>query len=171
MPGFEDAYAATMRREGGYVLHKVPGDTGGQTYAGISRVHNGQWAGWPFIDRGETPPTALVRDFYYSGYWAPIRGDQLRYDIAASIYDFAVNTSAPGRPTVAVKLAQVVAGVEPDGVVGPRTVAALNALSTNAFGFRYFVGKCKRYAQIVARDPTQAKFFAGWINRAVESLT
>lgn len=165
-PGFDDAYTATMRREGGYVLHTVAGDTGGQTYAGIARVHNPQWAGWQFIDRGDTPPTPLVRDFYYSKHWVPIRGDQLRYDIAASLYDFGVNAGVK----TAVKLAQIVASVEPDGVVGPRTVAALNGLSTNAFSLGFLAAKLKRYADIVKRNPSQAKFFAGWVNRSLEGL-
>ncbi len=169
-PGFEEAFTATMRREGGYKLHKVAGDTGGWTYAGIARNHNAQWPGWAFIDRNETPPTALVRDFYYEGYWVPIRGDQLRFDIAASIFDFAVNTSAPKRPTVAVKLAQVVAGTEPDGVIGPKTVAALNALTPNAFALGYFAAKMQRYADIVTRDRTQLKFLLGWTNRSLGAL-
>jgi lysozyme family protein len=167
---FEDAFSATMRREGGYKLHKVEGDTGGLTYAGIARNKNPQWVGWQYFDRNETPPTSLVRDFYFTGYWLPIKGDQLRFDIAASIFDFAVNTSAPGRPVVAVKLAQVVAGVEADGVVGPRTVAALNALTINAFALGYFAAKIQRYADIVKRDRTQLKFLLGWTNRALEGL-
>ncbi len=167
---FEAAFSATMRREGGYQLHNVAGDTGGLTYAGIARNKNPQWPGWAFIDRGATPPTELVRDFYRAGYWVPIRGDELRDDIAASLFDFAVNTSAPGRPTVAVKLAQLVAGAEPDGVVGPKTVEALNAIPAGDFAARFAVAKLKRYAEIVNRNRSQAKFLLGWLNRTLGAL-
>lgn len=167
---FERAFSDTMRREGGYKLHTVAGDTGGATYAGIARNKNPQWPGWAYFDRGETPPTSMVRDFYFAGYWQPIRGDELREDIAHSLFDFAVNTSAPGRPTTAVKLAQAVAGVEPDGSVGPKTVAALNALSPREFSAAFFAVKMKRYAEICNRNPSQAKFLRGWLNRSLEAM-
>lgn len=168
---FDSAFSATMRREGGYKLHNVEGDTGGMTYAGIARNHNPQWPGWAYIDRGETPPTSRVRDFYFTGYWAPIRGDDLREDIAATIFDFAVNSSAPGRPAVAVKLAQAVAGVEPDGSVGPKTIEALNAIPPDRFAAAYFVAKMQRYADIVMRNRSQGKFLLGWLNRSLGALS
>ena len=42
-----------MKDEGGYVLHEVPGDTGGMTYAGIARNKNPQWNGWALVDKKE----------------------------------------------------------------------------------------------------------------------
>ena len=57
---FETAYDKMIQDEGGYVLHKIEGDTGGQTYAGIARNKNPNWPGWGFVDRGETPPTQRV---------------------------------------------------------------------------------------------------------------
>ena len=168
---FEKAFSATMAREGGYVLHTVEGDTGGMTYAGIARNKNPDWPGWKHIDRGDVPPTEMVRKFYYTGYWVPIRGDELRYDIAASIFDFAVNTCAPGRPVTAVKLVQLVARVEPDGVIGPKSVAALNAVPAEIFAPMLFVAKMQRYADIVRRNPSQRKFLAGWLNRSLGALS
>ena len=104
-----------IANEGGYQLTNVSGDRGGQTYAGIARKMNPQWAGWAAIDRGDIPPTQLVREFYASGWWAPIRGDEIADQrVAESIFDFAVNTSAYSRPTVAVKLAQIVV-LRPEG--------------------------------------------------------
>ena len=94
MAQFDPAFESMIRNEGGYKLHKVAGDRGGMTYAGISRVMNPQWVGWAFIDRGEIPPSQLVRDFYREGYWLPIRGDELPQDVARSIFDFAAPTTA-----------------------------------------------------------------------------
>lgn len=37
MSDFAVAYERMIRNEGGYVLHQVAGDRGGQTYAGIAR--------------------------------------------------------------------------------------------------------------------------------------
>jgi lysozyme family protein len=164
---FDAAFSETMRREGGYVLHNVPGDTGGQTYAGIARNKNQHWPGWAHIDRGTVPPTAMVRDFYYQQFWLPMGCDKMRADIAASVFDFGVNSGT----RVAVRLAQLVAGVEPDGVPGPVTIEALNRLTLNGFHLAYFAAKMKRYAEIVSRNPSQAKFIAGWTNRSLDALS
>ncbi|NDF50116.1 MAG: surface-binding protein, partial [Betaproteobacteria bacterium] len=61
MADFAPAYEAMIRNEGGYVLHDVPGDRGGQTYAGIARNMNPRWPGWALIDRGQDVPAQLVR--------------------------------------------------------------------------------------------------------------
>lgn len=171
MADFEAAYERTMQAEGGYVLHEVDGDRGGMTYAGIARKMNPQWAGWQYIDAGQVPPTSLVREFYREGWWQPIQGDRIvSQRIAESVYDFAVNTSAFGRPMVAVKLAQLVVGATPDGVVGDRTLAALNAADPALFEARYCIAKIARYRDIVRRDRTQAKFLLGWLNRALQGV-
>lgn len=174
---FEEAFSATMSREGGYRLHNVKGDRGGLTYAGIARNFNPGWPGWAYIDRGEQPPTALVRTFYRENYWDAIRGDELPPSIAHTIFDFAVNSSAPGRPRVAVKLAQLVAGAEPDGAIGPKTIAALKAMPSmsgeQVFAVLYAIAKLTRYAEICNADKTrvQAKtFLLGWLNRTLGAL-
>lgn len=171
MANFLPAYEAMIRDEGGYQLHTVEGDRGGMTYAGIARNFNGNWPGWGYIDRGETPPTEMVRAWYHANYWLPIAGDSLTSQaIANSIFNFAVNSSAPGKPTVAIKLAQLVVGATPDGVLGSRTVAALNAFDSDRFVMAYALAKIARYRDIVKRDRTQAKFLLGWVSRALEGV-
>ena len=171
MAQFEPAFEEMIRDEGGYTLHNVEGDRGGQTYAGIARNFNPNWEGWAFIDRKEIPPTAMVREWYRRSYWAPIRGDEITHQSTASdIFNFAVNTSAPLRPTVAVKLAQAVVGATPDGSVGPRTLLALNAYDPERFTMAYALAKMQRYADICNRNRTQSKFLLGWTNRTLRRL-
>jgi lysozyme family protein len=172
MADFLPAFEQMIRDEGGYTLHTIPGDRGGQTYAGIARNFNPDWEGWEFVDRRETPPTPMVRNWYHTNYWLPIAGDHLIHQaVASSIFNFAVNSSAPGRPTVAVKLAQLVAGATPDGSLGSRSVAALNAMDPEKFVMAYALAKIARYRDIVTRDRTQIKFLLGWINRTLKDAT
>lgn len=172
MADFLPAFEQMIQDEGGYMLHTIPGDRGGQTYAGIARNFNPDWEGWEFVDRRETPPTPMVRNWYHANYWIPIAGDHLTHQaVASSIFNFAVNSSAPGRPTVAVKLAQLVAGATPDGSLGPRSVAALNAMDPEKFVMAYALAKIARYRDIVTRDRTQIKFLLGWINRTLKDAT
>jgi lysozyme family protein len=169
---FAKAFERALLAEGGYKLHNVAGDTGGLTYAGIARNKNPQWPGWPYIDRGDTPPAELVRAFYRTGWWTPIAGDDISsQDVAFTIYSFATNSSAYKRPAVAIKLAQLVVGVTPDGTVGPKTVAAINAMNPELFLAKYALARLSRYAAIVNKDRTQGKFLLGWVNRTLREAT
>lgn len=167
MAEFLTAFEAMILAEGGYVLHEVAGDRGGQTYAGIARNMNPRWQGWPLIDAKQSVPASMVRDFYRDNFWAPMRGDELQHQrTAATIFDFSVNAGA-----VARKLAQLVVNVTPDGSVGPKTVSALNAYDPEKFVLAYALVKIARYRDIVMRDRTQNKFFLGWINRTLQGLS
>lgn len=85
---FYKAYAHTAAFEGGYA--NVSGDTGGETYKGISRNNWPKWKGWSLIDahkkagnrtaasinaRFNKDPemTALVEEFYYVQFWNKIK--------------------------------------------------------------------------------------------------
>jgi len=171
MADFYPAFEAMIQDEGGYKLHTIDGDRGGMTYAGIARNFNPTWEGWAFIDRNETPPTPMVRSWYHANYWTPICGDSIVSQvIASSIFNFAVNSSAPGRPAVAVKLAQLVVGATPDGSFGQRTLQAINAYDPEKFVMAYALAKIARYRDIVTRDRTQQKFLLGWLSRTLKGL-
>jgi lysozyme family protein len=164
---FERAFSATMQREGGYVLHKVENDRGGTTYAGIARNFHPSWPGWRHIDDGVTPPTELVREFYRREFWNRLNCDLMPPRIAASVFDFGVNA---GTRTAAM-LAQIVAGVEADGIIGPKSAAAMQAMDPQMFEAAYALAKVRRYTEIVTRDRTQQKFLLGWLNRTLGALT
>lgn len=167
MADFTKAYEATIRAEGGYKLTDIAGDRGGQTYAGIARKPNPGWSGWAYIDRGQIPPTDLVREFYKSEFWDKVAGDALTSQaVADSLYDFAVNAHWK----TAAKLAQIVVGCTPDGQIGAKTVEALNQADPDQFRLAFALAKIKRYAEIVNRDRTQGKFLLGWINRTLEGV-
>ena len=165
MAKFSPAFDSMILSEGGYFLTEVTNDLGGQTYAGISRRYWPNWPGWMYIDRKETPPTQLVRDFYKENFWDVVKGDELNDQyMAESIFSFAVNTGIK----VAIKLAQIVVGVAPDGEMGTKTIYALNTISPHIFMPSYTVAKIARYRDIVMKDRSQSKFLLGWINRTLK---
>ncbi len=166
MADFLPAFERMLVNEGGLVLHTVPGDRGGMTYAGIARNMNPQWPGWALIDAQRDVPVQMVRDFYKAGYWDNIRGDELVHEkIAHSIFDFQVNTGKPART-----LAQVVVGVTPDGQFGDKTVAALNAADPDVFVMAYALAKVQRYVDIMAADRSQLRFAIGWLRRVLAGV-
>lgn len=167
MGKFEEAFSKMMENEGGFRLTNIPGDLGGQTYAGISRNRWSAWPGWVFVDKGETPPTQMVRDFYQAKFWDAVKGDYILHQkTAESIFDFAVNAGA----TTAVKLAQIVGGVAADGQVGPKTLTAINSMDDDEFVTKYALAKVARYHAIVTKDRSQGKFLLGWIGRVIRGL-
>ena len=166
MADFLPAFEAMIHDEGGYVLHNVEGDRGGMTYAGIARNMNPNWAGWPLIDNNQEVPAQMVRDFYRLNYWNAIKGDQIASQaIAQSIFNFHVNAGP-----VARKLAQLVVGATPDGNIGDKTVAALNAQDPQKFVMAYALAKIARYRDICMKDRTQSKFLLGWVNRTLSGV-
>lgn len=166
MANFMPAYETMLLDEGGYTLTDIAGDNGGQTYAGISRKFNPTWAGWAYIDRKETPPSTLVRDFYKTTFWDDIGGDQIANPkIADCIFNFYVNAGKPAKT-----IAQLVVGATPDGVFGPVTIQKLNAADPEKFVMAYTLGKITRYAEICNRNRDQSKFLLGWIQRALKGV-
>ena len=168
MANFLTAFEKTIADEGGYKLTNIPGDRGGMTYAGIARKPNPQWAGWELIDQQDFgSATELVRSFYKSNFWDRIRGDEIANQaIAETIFNFSVNTGIG----VAVKLAQLIVGVAPDGAVGPKTLERLNICTAEKFLPTYTLAKIQRYVNICMKDRSQSKFLLGWCRRSLEGL-
>ncbi|HHM05927.1 MAG TPA: N-acetylmuramidase [Gammaproteobacteria bacterium] len=170
MADFNPAFEIMIRNEGGYQLHNVSGDRGGQTYAGIARNFHPGWEGWRYIDSNDLDNPALsrsVRNFYKTAFWDAVNGDSIaRQKIAESLFDFAVNAG----PRTAIKLAQLVVDTVPDGIIGPKTLEKLNAEEEDSFVAKYALAKVARYAEICNRDRSQSKFLLGWINRTLRGL-
>jgi lysozyme family protein len=168
MADFAPAFEKMIRDEGGFQLTNIPGDRGGQTYAGIARNANPNWQGWAYIDHKDFgSATQLVREFYKANFWDRIRGDELAVQaIAESIFNFSVNTGT----TVAVKLAQLIVGATPDGAIGSKTIEQLNNCTADKFLPAYALAKISRYVQICMKDRSQSKFLLGWIRRVLDGL-
>jgi lysozyme family protein len=177
MANFANAFAATMKAEGGYV--NDPQDPGGETYKGIARKFNSKWDGWITIDmakRENNFPANLdgnaelqqkIKAFYEVNYWDKMRGDDITdQNIAESVFDFAVNAGT----IASSKLAQITVGAEPDGTIGPATLQKLNATDPRTFVALFSLHKIARYVNICEKRADSKKFFYGWVKRTVEAL-
>lgn len=102
MADFLAAYKRTENFEGDNIYTKTPGDSGGETWSGISRVFNPKWLGWKILDTilnkknnqviNNPELEELKLDFYRSNYWNPIWGDKIsKQEVANDLYDTAVN--------------------------------------------------------------------------------
>jgi lysozyme family protein len=155
-----------IEREGGYVNHSA--DRGGPTKYGITAKTLGIWLG---LNRAATiaEVRALTRDeakaIYRARYLKPfecVPVDELR----AQLFDFAVNAG----PRAAIVALQRILKVPVDGILGPRTLAAVIALPWRDVNNKLVAERLNHYADIVADDISQVVFFRGWIARAVDFI-
>ena len=174
MAEFILAFRKTIDNEGGY--SNDPADPGGETYKGVARKIHSKWEGWVTIDmmkRQSDFPACLDRDpelreqvglFYLNNFWNRINGDEIQnQQVAESIFDFAVNAGI----ATSASLAQMVAGSEPDGVIGKNSIEAINNFDPEHFLSAFTVAKIARYVTIVKKRPASRKYFYGWVIRAL----
>ncbi len=157
MGEFDEAIRKVMLHEGGYV--NDPDDPGGETKFGISKRQ------YPDLDiRGLTPQAA--REIYYHDYWYPLKGFAFGQDFAMILLDTAVNIGVKRT----IKMAQKIAGVEEDGILGPITLNALRDLPEERLILRFVLARIRFYISLVKRKPKMRKFFFGWISRTIDYL-
>lgn len=176
MADFQIAFAQTSVHEGGYANNVR--DRGGETFRGISRINWPGWKGWPEIDAAKESGKnlnaiknkkldGLVADFYLDFFWRPLKcGDLENQLVAGEVFDTAVNMG----PKVAAKFLQESANIlgqslELDGVIGPKTIAAVNACDPDDLLRLLNLMQGARYLEIVRRDPGQRVFIRGWLRR------
>ena len=157
---FDEALAAILHHEGGYVNHKF--DPGGRTNLGCTQRVWEEWVGHPVTEqqmRDLTP--ADVAPLYKAKYWDKVRGDELPAGVDYAVFDAAIN-SGPGR---AAKWLQATVGVDPDGGIGPKTLAAVAAFDSKQLIDDY----AKRRLSFLMDLPTWPTFGKGW-GRRVEDV-
>lgn len=135
MANFEVAYKRTCKFEGGWVNN--PGDSGKETYKGISRVANPNWPGWTIVDsykkKSNFPKNLdsdkklqdLVKTCYKENYWNPVWGDKiLNQKVANDFFDTAVNMGVG----TSIKLSQRQFRMKETGKMSNQLLSKLNSV-------------------------------------------
>jgi len=117
---FDEAFHHLLGHEGGYSNH--PDDPGGETMWGVTKVV-AQAHG--YFGLMKDLPVETVKTIYRQAYWDKVRADELPPAIRYAVFDAAVN-SGPGQ---SIRWLQQAVGAEPDGSIGPKTLAAINELN------------------------------------------
>lgn len=94
-------------------------------------------------------------------YWNRWRADEiLNQSVANILVDWVWASGTHG-----IKRPQRILGVTPDGIVGPKTLAAVNSMDPMELHFRIKNDRIKFIDEICQRDPSQERFRKGWMNR------
>lgn len=156
-----------LRREGSaYTFYAA--DRGGQTKHGITLRTLEAFRGRRCLPSElelltEVEARAIYRRQYIEAPgFSAIADEQLR----ALVIDFGVH-SGQARATKALQQAL---GVDPDGVFGPATRAALERAELTTVYRALLTARFLFLADVVARDASQRVFLRGWIARCCEFL-
>lgn len=147
--------------EGGYVNH--PLDKGGCTNSGVTistfRSYFGKNQTCEDLKRmTETQWTTIFKKSYWNRWCADYITDQ---SIANLLVDWTWGSGIWG-----IKYPQQVLGVKVDGIVGKKTLAAINDYPDKRELFeKLWKRREKHFNDIVKRNPSQKVFLKGWLRR------
>lgn len=142
------------RIEGGYV--NDPRDPGGETNFGISK------RSYPRVNM-KTLTREQAIAIYKRDYWDSTGCDELPPKVAVAVFDCAVNQG----PAIAKRLLQKAAGTVADGIIGPKTLAAVKSADQEDLVVQYLGWRLRRYA-FTANSST---YMRGWSNRVLYLLS
>lgn len=155
----DNALKWVLAHEGGYVNH--PKDPGGATNMGVTqRVYDGYRARRGLHKQSVRAITAdEVAEIYKRQYWDAVKADDLPSGVDYAVFDYAVN-SGPGR---AVKDLQREVGATVDGVMGFRTLAAVQQQDP----FDLIERLCNRRMRFLKSLRHWGTFGRGWTARVM----
>lgn len=100
---------------------------------------------------------AIVEPFYKNKYWDAVRADELPSGVDYAIFDAGVNTGT----FRAIQIAQRVVGTDVDGILGPKTMAAIKAMNPQEFITRYTLARLDVYKTFSDFN----RYGVAWTNR------
>ncbi|VVE31802.1 hypothetical protein PEP31012_03716 [Pandoraea eparura] len=155
MSSFDEAFDALIGNEGAYSNN--PKDPGGETMWGITaRVARASGYSGPMKDLPRDTAKAIAKKLY----WDPLRLDELDARVAFQIFDANYNG---GHPVIWM---QGAAGAKVDGLIGPQTIAAVQATDPLRFMMRWNSLRLTYFTSL----KTWLDFGKGWARRIASNL-
>lgn len=148
-----------LKWEGGFA--NIPGDTGGATNKGITiATYRKAFGKERTIEDLKTITDVEWQYIYKTMFWDRWKADDINnQSIAELLVDWCWTSGVYG-----IKLPQRVLGVKDDGVVGGKTIAAINNYPDQKELFNKLWNRRKKQFQDIAKNGKE-KFLAGWLNR------
>ena len=154
----EGGYQNDKDDSGNYVNGVLIGTNRGVTPAALAK-HRGVKASSITVEDIKNLTEQEARDIFKEEYFYKPKLDKLPMDLQASVFDMQINSGSN-----AIKILQKLVGTKQDGIIGPKTLKALedNPVSVN----EYADARIEYYNKVVAKSPEKKKFLSGWTSRA-----
>lgn len=102
------------------------------------------------------------RDIVHTLYWSKWKADLIENQHVANMIVDWVWASGQG---IGIKRVQKILGVTADGIVGPKTIAAVNSANPKELFQKVYDARAAHFNAIVKANPSQKKWLKGWMNR------
>ena len=159
-----------LKWEGGFV--NDPDDLGGATNKGITIGTFGEYR----KRKGLPPPTVndlknlSDKDWYEifkTLYWDRWKADEIKsQSIADILVDWIWASEMHG-----IKIPHDLVGVIPDGIVGPKTLAAVNSRNPRELFDQIKIAGFDFIEDICRERPANNKFKRGWMNHRINDIS
>ena len=154
---FNEAFDRLLEHEGGYSNHAA--DPGGKTMYGITEaVARAQG----YVGDMRNLSVDFAKKIYKSNYWDTVRADDMPVEIRYPLFDAAVNSG----PVQATKWLQRAIGVAADGVIGPKTMAAVQAFDAGKLRSAMLAQRLLFMTNL----PAWQTFGRGWARRIADLM-
>ena len=150
---FDIAFERLIGHEGGFSNH--PDDPGKQTKYGISK------RSYPY-EEIENLTLQRAKQIYLTDYWQAAGCDRVPDTVAFDLFDMAVNSGL----STSIKTLQRTVGAVPDGVIGPKTLMAINGMEPARLLARFNGARLNFMTTL----PTFSTFGRGWAKRIAANL-
>lgn len=170
MADFKTAFAFVLQHEDSTRSGKVTVDAGGRTRFGIAEKFHPDLPDEFFTGPAEDA-LAEAEKIEQREYWDAMRLDEVEnQNVANKLFDMGINMGARQAALYAQRAANALVAVDArvaeDGVIGPRTLAAINAADPIAYYQLLREFSAAYYRHVAAVNPAQAVNLAGWLRRA-----
>lgn len=158
-----------LQWEGGFVNNRD--DRGGATNMGVTL---GTWKAIGYDKDGDhdidvddllmLTPDEVTDNVLKPHYWDRWKADHIKSQRLANILVDWVWCSGKWGIVIPQRLLYV----KDDGIVGPHTLNAINTIDAGYFIEKVYEARKEFLKQIVHNDPSQEKFYRGWLRRLNE---
>lgn len=167
---FESAFSLLIGHEAGF--QNDPADKGNWTGG---RVGVGELKGTKYGVSAASYPGEDIKNLtlerarfiYQRDFWGPAGCDVVPDELKFDLFDTAVHTSAPGNCKQAIRLLQRAVGAADDGILGPRTLMAVQGMDPLRALARF---NGHRLDHLNDNPETWARFGRGWAQRIADNL-
>lgn len=147
--------------EGGFV--NDPDDSGGATNKGITlKTFRSFYGQNKTVEDLKTISDQQWIHIFLNGYWNKCQASNINNQSVANIFVDWAWGSGPG---TAIKQVQKIVGTDVDGIVGVKTLDAINSKDPKTLFNAIKKARIEFVENLVKQRPKDAKFLQGWKNR------
>ena len=163
---YQEALVFTLGREGGYYAGTEARDPNPTNYGVIQSTYDAYRKDRRLATRPVKQITMAEVHAIYRGYWTGASCELLPHATAITVFDHSINAG----PAAAVRVLQQAVGTTADGVVGPKTRAAIDAAvalyGDGGLAYRVNARRLRHYVDL-AKNTRLRPNLLSWAHRVV----